>query len=1319
MRAQMPKLILLLLAALTAMPALTQQQTQSPRPDDSRAVLPSKSAAQSAALIGNYGKLPLSFEANQGQVNSKVRFLSRGKGYSIFLTDREAVLALRSSGSSKTPSSAHGRSGARPALDPGHARTDVIRLRLAGARANLRVGSSDKLPGTANYFIGRDSAQWHTNLPTFGKVKYTGVYPGVDLIYYGNQQQLEYDFVVAPHADPAPIRLRFDGAEKLSLDPAGNLEIIARNGRIAFQKPIVYQEANGKRQRLQGAFTMVARNAVGFTLGNYDHSQPLIIDPTLAYSTYLGGAAEDGALAIAADSNGNAYIAGSTGSYDFPVTTGAFETSSSYKYSFVTKLNPAGAALVYSTYFDASVTALAIDAAGAVYLTGSDGNIPATTGAFQTANDGFTAFVAKLNPAGSALVYLTYLGGSSGQSTSATGTAIAVDSLGNAYVAGDAHTTNFPVTAGAFQTTNNAANGPYSVIAGNAFITKVNPTGTALVYSTFLGGAETDASGIAIDGSGNAYVTGYTISYDNPAASFDAVFPTTSDSFDPGETLGGGGNETLSTPIEGYGSFVTKLNPTGTVLVYSTFLGDGYLEAGGTTGDDTVGGPGNSAAIAVDSNGNAYVTGSTSSIDFPVTSGAFQAVNNATASGTSNAFISELNASGTALVYSTYLGGSTTANSTDGGLAIAVDASGDAYVAGQTSSTSFPVTADAYQSVNNAAAANTSNAFLTELNPAGSALIYSTYLGGNGDLYQNEVVNDKAHGIALDGNGGAYLAGQTGSTDFPVTTGAFQAAINPANTSGTAFVAKFSLGAAVSKIATSTSLASSANPQSAGESVTFTATVTPASGNGTPTGTVTFSVDGGAGTPVTLNSSGEASYSTSTLTVGTHTIQASYSGDSNYSASSASLSETITAATATAASIAVVSGSGQTTPYGSAFANPLVVIVKDASGNPVSGAVVSFSGSGLSFSSATATTGANGEASVTATATASGSLTASATTSGVTETANFSLTATKVALTVTAANVSVAYNQPIPALTYTVTGFVNGDAVSVLSGSPAETTTATQGSAVGAYPITIAQGTLSAANYTFSFVNATLTVSSLGTAATPTFSPAAGSYTSAQSVSIGDTTTGAIVYYTTNSTAPTASSAQYSAAIPVGTTETIEAIAVAPGYSNSAVATATYTINLPAPSFSFTSSPSSATISSGQSATITLTVTPSNGFTQAVSLDCSGLPTGYGCSFAPSTITPSGAAVNSKMTIASNTATSTSRPLLWSKAGAGLALALFLWPFARRKKGYRLAMLLLLAGAFALAGCVGSPASHNYTVSVSASGGGITKTLSIDLTVTQ
>jgi len=603
-------------------------------------------------------------------------------------------------------------------------------------------------------------------------------------------------------------------------------------------------------------------------------------------------------------------------------------------------------------------------------------------------------------------------------------------------------------------------------------------------------------------------------------------------------------------------------------------------------------------------------------------------------------------------------------------------------------------------------------------------------------------------------------------------------------------------------VVTQTVLTSDGNPQSAGAKVTFTADVQPASGTLVPTGTVTFSIDGGAGTAVKLDGTGHASYAISSLAVGSHTVKASYSGNADFSASGATLSETIVGV---ASSITVISGSGQTTAYGSAFANPLVVLVKDGSNNPIAGTVVSFSGAGLKFSSASATTATDGKASVMATGVAAGSLTGTATATGVSGSAVFSLTATKVGLTITANDVSVSYGQAVPPLTYTATGFVNGDTVAMLSGEPVETTTATKGSPVGTYTIAITQGTLVTTNYTFTvFDNGTLSITSLGitatpafsvaggtytstqsvtisdstpgviiyyttnettpttastkytgaiivgstetieaiavapgysnsgvataaytinvslpVAATPTFSPAAGTYTSVQSVTISDSTSGAAIYYTTNGSTPTAGSTAYSGSITVGSTETLTAIAVASGYSNSAVATATYTINLPAPTFTLATTPTSASIRSGQSASFTLTATPQNGFVQTISFSCSGLPSGDTCSFSPSAVKPSGASVSSTMTISSTSTAKDSRLPLWGRESMGVVLALVLWPFFRRKTWRHLAILLLILGGITAIGCGGHTKSQNYSVTVTASGGGITQTSSVSLTVTQ
>jgi beta-lactam-binding protein with PASTA domain len=747
---------------------------------------PENAAAAKALVAQNYGKIPLSFEANQGQADKTVKFVSRGSGYSLFLTDSSAVLALTK------PDASNGKPGhtAGKSLKPASARpaskTDVVRMDLAGANRATHVAGMDQLPGTANYFIGNDPAQWHSGVPTFAKVRYAGVYPGVDLVYYGNQRQLEYDFVVAPGASPKPIRLQFVGAKKLALTSDGDLTVSAANGQIAFHKPVVYQVTDGVRQPVDGQFALLKKNTVGFTLGRYDHSKPLVIDPVLSYSTYLGGSGEDIAQGIAADSSGNAYVVGYTTSSNFPVTSGAFQTVDKSTYSaapfnaFVTKLNATGTALVYSTYLggsvDDSASAIAVDGSGNAYVVGytTSTDFPTTVGAFQTVDNSNVSyspengFVTKLNTTGTALVYSTYLGGSVDDSPSA----IAVDGSGDAYVIGNALSSNFPTTAGAFQVMNNAS---ITSGLGNAFVTKFNPTGTALVYSTYLGGTGygAEGTGIAVDSSGDAYVTGNAYSGD---------FPITSGAFQTVNKAPWAAGAT----IPGYytiaaNAFVTKLNPTGTALVYSTFLG-------GSTDDHADG-------IAVDSSGDAYVTGNSSSSNFPVTKGVFQPTNNADANDASNAFVTELNPAGAGLVYSTYLGGAGylvqlaqggESGNGDGGAAIAVDDLGDAYVAGDASSSNFPVTPGAFQTVNNAAGTGGVNAFIAKLNPGGSALLYSTYLGGSKGLETTVGV-----GIALDGVGGVYAAGYASATDFPTTAGAYQGANLGLYNS---YIAKFTIG---------------------------------------------------------------------------------------------------------------------------------------------------------------------------------------------------------------------------------------------------------------------------------------------------------------------------------------------------------------------------------------------------------------------------------------------------------------------------------------------------------------------------------------------
>jgi hypothetical protein len=601
----------------------------------------------------SYGKLPLHFEANQGQAHQDVRFLARGPGYSLYLTAGEAVLVLAKPNPERQRDR-RSRRERRAAKTP--AQLLALRMHFVGAEPGPRVSGIEELPGKANYFIGNDPAQWRTAVPTYAKVYYRNVYPGIDLLYYGNQRQLEYDFVVAPGADPEKIVLGFQGADRLEIDAQGDLVLHIAERAIRQHKPVIYQEVNGFQRQIDGGYVLKGAEQVGFRVAAYDRSRPLIIDPlVLSYSTYLGGNSTDIGVRIAVDSEGNAYIAGETGSSNFPTTAGAFQITYggtggpfSTGDAFVTKLNPTGSALVYSTYLGGGLrdnaSAIAVDVDGNAYVTGSteSPDFSTTAGAFQTTfHYGTTeAFVTKLDPTGSALVYSTFLGGNNIDQ----GSAIAVDASGNAYVTGNTDSTDFPTTAGAFQTTNAGA-----ASTGDAFVTKLNPSGSALVYSTYLGSSGDDdwGHGIAVDAAGNAYVTG-------TAAAAD--FPTTPGAF---QTSGGGG-------------FITKLDSAGSTLVYSTFLNG----AGGI-------------GIALDADGNAYVTGTTNSVNFPTTAGAFQPA----PGGSNDAFVLKLNPTGSDPVYSTYLGGS----GGEVGSAIAVDADGNAYVTGSTNSVNFPTTAGTSQ----------------------------------------------------------------------------------------------------------------------------------------------------------------------------------------------------------------------------------------------------------------------------------------------------------------------------------------------------------------------------------------------------------------------------------------------------------------------------------------------------------------------------------------------------------------------------------------------------------------------------------------------
>ena len=711
---------------------------------------PASSANSTAPsrVAAGYGKLPLSFEPNLGQTESQVKFLSRGNGYTLFLTADGATLSLRRNGSEIDST---GQTSAKAA---------VLRMRVVDAHSDSSIFGVDELPGKTNYFRGNDLKQWTTNVPNFMKVRYQSVLDGIDLVYYGNQGQLEYDFVLAAGAKPEAIHLAFNGAQKISVDQQSGALVLTlgkRGNEVRFRKPVAYQTEAGERtgKRLVAANYIVdSQHRVGFQLGPYDHSKTLLIDPTLSYSTYLGGSSNDYGTGIAVDNAGSAYVVGYTNSANFPVTSGSFQTTcgggcnGTSVDAFVTKLDPTGSFLVYSTYLGGVSNdygnGIAVDAAGNAFIVGQtfSSNFPVTAGAFQTSCGGGScasgdAFVTELNPSGSALVYSTYLGGKSVNQ----GNGIALDAVGDAYVVGYTQSTNFPVTHGAYKTT--CACSKFTDI----FVTELNPSGSALVYSTYLGGSLQDvAYAIALDPSNNAYLTGYTQSTD---------YPTTPGAF----------QSSSGAKITG---FVTALNSTGSALVYSTYLGGNTT---GTTPCETCG-----TSIAVDSSGSAVATGLTAESNFPTTPGAYQTVFKSGTSG-HDAFITKLNPTGTALVFSTYLGGS----KDDGVTGVAIDGAGNVWLRGNTQSNDFPITPGAFQTT----PAGLFDAFVAELNPSGSLLLYSSYLGGSGTEYGGAT---RMLALDLQSPPNVYITGYTDSTDFPTTAGSMQSTLGGAND---AFVSKF------------------------------------------------------------------------------------------------------------------------------------------------------------------------------------------------------------------------------------------------------------------------------------------------------------------------------------------------------------------------------------------------------------------------------------------------------------------------------------------------------------------------------------------------
>lgn len=686
---------------------------------------------------------PLAFEVNQGQADPSVAFLARGRGYHLFLTATEAVFTLRG-----TSPGARGQRDAHPGRPaslrgtPSQAarqppRATVLRLQLVGANPQPQLVGLGPLPGTVNYVTGRVPRQWITQVPTYAQVTSVAVYPGVDLVYYGTPGQLEYDFYVAAGADPHQIILAFEGADTVEVDRHGELVLQTAAGTLRHRKPFLYQEIDGVRQEVAGGYVRTGERTVAFQVGRYDASRPLVIDPVIVYSTFVGGVSgdpyshidKDTGNDIAVDAAGNIYVVGATnalGRYDADVV--------------VRKFNPSGSHVLYETYLDSNGTddagyGIAVDAAGNAYVTGQFGDP-------QLPGFAFGVLVAKLSPVGTPLYQVTFGADSPGYSQD-FGARIAVDEAGNAYVVGTTYGfgTPFPTTPGAFQER-------FGGGLTDAFVVKLDPAG-GFVYSTLLGGAGTDAGwGIAlrqVDAVSHAYVIGST--------GWVGDFPTTPGVLQP--AFGGAADV-----------FVTQLNASGSALVYSTYLGGNGRDQGN--------------AIAVDAAGNAYLTGWTGQepLDpgshFPIVN-AFQPTYGGAGGGTpaaANAFVAKLNPTGSALVYSSYMGGGGY-ELYDAGTAITVDGAGYTYLTGVTGTRPDLFTGERFPIVNawqpEPGSPWYDDAFVAKLTPQG-ALVYSSYLGGT--------YEDVGYGIAVDSAGNVYVTGVTNSEDFPITPGAVQPEIS-------------------------------------------------------------------------------------------------------------------------------------------------------------------------------------------------------------------------------------------------------------------------------------------------------------------------------------------------------------------------------------------------------------------------------------------------------------------------------------------------------------------------------------------------------------
>ena len=718
-------------------------------------------AATQGRIRASYAALPLAFEANQGQVDPSVKYVARGSGYRLFLTSKQAILTLPARGRNSEVrdmllNKRRGVSGVKAMLKKrvlsGQKASSmaVVRMNLLGANPHSELTAENRQPGVVNYFRGNDPSKWHSNIALYGKVNYRNVYPGIDLAFHGAAQQLEFDYVVSPGANAAPIALSIEGAQSMRVDEAGDLLLATSAGPVHLHKPVAYQSSasqsgtyqlnQGKRQPVDARFVLKSANTVAFELGSYDHTQELVIDPTVTYSTYFGGDGADYGISIAVDGSGNSYIAGATDSAGIPgflppTIGGSFDT-------FVTKINSAGA-LQFTTEFGGSGDdfpgGIAVDGAG-IYISGTtdSSDFPVSVGAAQNAFLGGVAdgnndaYAVKLALTG-AFSWGTYIAGSDSDS----GLAVAVDNTHNVYVVGETFSNDLGGAVGGVNPlpSGSAVNLGSASGDDDGYIAILNPAGTAYTLVSYIGGSSGDlATGVALDASRDIFIAGETISTDLPVTAGVVQGQCGTD---------GTCNNGASGPQDD--AFVVSIAPGRTQYNYVTYYG-------GSGADDAFG-------ITADASGEAYLTGTTASSNFPLSTVPAPFQNSLR--GTTNAFLVQLNSAGSQTVFGTYLGG----NGSDFGLGVTLDGPGDIYLTGQTSSSTFPTL-----NPTQAALSGNTDAFVTVFS-LNHQLLFSTYLGGGGDEDQFE------GSIGVDGSQKIYVTGDTDSGNgttvvFPTTTGA-------------------------------------------------------------------------------------------------------------------------------------------------------------------------------------------------------------------------------------------------------------------------------------------------------------------------------------------------------------------------------------------------------------------------------------------------------------------------------------------------------------------------------------------------------------------